>query len=74
MPYDYSKLIGRIVELFQTRKNFAKVMEMSVSALSNKLHGDSSFSQDEIFRAIDILQIKPGEVQDYFFTLKVQNS
>ena len=72
MPYDYSKLIGRIVELFQTRKNFAKVMEMSVSALSNKLHGTSSFSQDEIFRIIKLLQISPDEVMAYFFTLKVQ--
>lgn len=71
MPYDYSKLIGRIVEMFQTRKNFAKTMEMSVSALSNKLHCTSSFSQDEIFRIIKLLQISPDEVMAYFFTLKV---
>lgn len=74
MPYDYSKLIGRIVELFQTRKNFATTMGMSVSALSNKLHGATSFSQDEIFRAIDILRIKPEEIQDYFFTQKVMKT
>lgn len=72
MPYDYSKLIGRIVELFHTRKNFATAMGMSVSALSNKLHGATSFSQDEIFRSIKLLQISSDEVLTYFFTLKVQ--
>lgn len=74
MPYDYSKLVGRIVELFQTRKNFAKSLGVSPNTLSNKLTGVSPFSQDEIFSCIDLLRIKPEEIQDYFFTLKVQNS
>lgn len=74
MHYDYSRLIGKIVEKFNTRKNFATAMNMSVTSVSEKLNGKKQFRQNEIVRAVDLLGIPADEVKDYFFTLKVQNN
>ena len=74
MHYDYSKLIGKIVEKFNTRKNFATAMNMSITSASAKLNGKTQFRQDEIVRAVELLEIPAEEVKSYFFTLKVQNN
>ena len=37
--FDYSKLIGRIIEKFKTQKAFAKAMKLSANTWSNKVSG-----------------------------------
>lgn len=74
MMYDYSKLIGRIIEMFGTRTAFADKMHMSESTLSMKLNNKSTWDQSEMMEASRLLEFPPKDIQVYFFTLKVQNA
>ncbi len=69
--FDYSKLKGRITEKCGSQKVFAKLMGLSEASLTSKLRGYTFFKQNEIQKAIKILEIQRGEVADYFFTEKV---
>lgn len=72
MAYDYSKLIGRITEMYGSRASFAKAMDISGRSLSLKLNGKRNFRQDEIVKACDLLKLDSSEVSEYFFNLNVQ--
>ena len=68
MDYDYSKLIGKIKEKFGTQAAFAEAMEMGESTLSLKLNNKAEWTQDEMSKAMDLLDIDHSEVRAYFFT------
>ena len=74
MEYDYDKLIGKIVEKFYTRKRFAMAMGMSERTLSLKMNNKIDFTQDEISKACEILEIKHTDIPIYFFTQVVQTA
>lgn len=69
--YDYSKLRGKIREVFCTQDDFADQLGIGRVSLSKRLTNKLEFSQSEIKRACDLLNIPPEEVSTYFFTLKV---
>lgn len=69
--YDYSKLKGRIRESFPNQSEFAKQLELSEASLSYKLNNKKAFSQNQIQKAIEILNLTAQETKEYFFTLKV---
>ena len=69
--YDYSKLRGRIKEYFDTIDNFAERMNLSSTAVINKLCNRSPFKQPEIALACTLLEIPDEKIHIYFFTLKV---
>ena len=73
MDFDYSKLRGKIVEKFGTQTEFSKAMNLSERTMSLKLNGGRAWKQDEICRAVGLLELSNEDIQDYFFTLKVQN-
>jgi transcriptional regulator with XRE-family HTH domain len=70
--FEYSKLRGKIKEVFGTQSAFAEAMGMSSTSLSAKLNNNVEFSQKEIDRAVNLLKIEKEEIPAYFFTLKVQ--
>lgn len=72
MKYNYSKLKGRIVEKCGKRSSFAKDMGLSERSLSCKLNNRNNWKQDEIVKAMEILDIAPEQLIEYFFALKVQ--
>lgn len=72
MEFDFSKLLGRIIEKFGTRSAFAEAMGLAESALSNRLNGKMHFSADEIYLACRLLDIDAQEIPVYFFTPKVR--
>lgn len=72
--FDFSKLRGRIKEIYGTQTAFAVAMLMNEATLSNKLNNNVEFSPKEIVRACLLLCIKIDEVNKYFFTLKVQKT
>ena len=74
MLFDYSKLQGRIVEKFGTRRAFAAALSMTDVALSNRLNGKVPFNTKDIYRMCEpeLLNIPPEEMHDYFFTPKVR--
>lgn len=72
MPYDYSLLDGRIAQMFGTQRNFAKAMGLSERSLSLKRSGVRPWTQPQIDKACNILNIADNEIHSYFFTIKVQ--
>ena len=72
--FDFSKLRGRIKEIYGTQTAFALAMLMNEATLSNKLNNNVEFSPKEIVRACLLLCIDLSEVKLYFFTLKVQET
>ncbi len=70
MVYDYSKLIGKIVEKYETRRIFAKKLGISEKSLSDKLTNQRPFKQTEITKAATLLDLDCKDIADYFFCLK----
>ena len=69
--FDYSKLDGKITELFGTRSDFATAMGLSKATLSLKMNGKIDWRQQDIALACALLQIDKSEVGAYFFNKKV---
>lgn len=67
MPYHYSKLRGRIIEKYGTHEKFAEKLGISRNSLSLKMTGKTGFSQADINRWSELLDIKTNEIGDYFF-------
>ena len=74
MVFDYSKLLGRIKERGFTQESLAKQIKMSNSTLCLKLNNKANFRQMEIATICDALDIEPGNIGRYFFTLKVRKT
>jgi hypothetical protein len=72
MSYNYSKLLGRIVEKVGTQGKFAERMNLSERTISLKLNGKIEWKQNEIANACQILDIQEREIATYFFALEVQ--
>ena len=72
--YDYSKLRGRIREKLNTEKEFAGRLGRSIGYVSQIFNNAGQFTQMDILKAIDILEIDPKDVTAYFFTLEVHKS
>lgn len=65
--YEYRKLIGRIVEKYGTRKEFAKALGISENSMSLKLNGKTGFSREDMVRWGELLDIDVNEFGAYFF-------
>ena len=72
--FDFSKLRGRIKEIFGTQTAFSGEMAMNEATLSNKLNNNVEFSPKEIVKACELLKLDLMKVNEYFFTLKVQKT
>jgi hypothetical protein len=70
--YDYSRLKGRIREIFNTQEAFALAVGLSERSLSLKLSSARGWKQDQIMKAIEVLGLTEEDIQPYFFTIKVQ--
>lgn len=73
MAFDYSKLRGRIVEKYGNQTEFAKAMNWSERTMSKKINGKIPWKQTDICTAIRLLGLSENNIQEYFFTMKVQN-
>ena len=71
MAWKYDKLRGRIREVCNTQDSFAERLGIGRVSLSQRLNNQLEFSQDEIFKACEILKINPSEIPTYFFNKKV---
>ena len=70
MPFDFSKLRGRIVERYGTCEKFAEALGKSKTWVSARLNNVVPWGADEIHAVIvpDVLDIPTGEIPAYFFT------
>lgn len=74
MMFDYSKLRGRIREKMKSEAAFAEAMGLSSVSISAKLNSKVPWTDIEMMKACDILDIALEFIPLYFFTEKVVNS
>jgi len=67
---NYSKLRGRIREVFGTQAAFARALGISMCSLSQKLNDKTEWTTHEIRKACELLGINPTELPQYFFCPK----
>lgn len=70
MEYDYSKLRGRIIEKCGTQLAFAEKLGISRTILSQKMNNKTSWSQDDIVKTLEILDVPLTQAGDYFLVKK----
>lgn len=68
MHYSYDKLRGRIIEKYGSQEKFSEVIGISSNSMSKKMKGKTGFSQKDIVRWSELLDIEKGEISEYFFT------
>ena len=67
MEFNYSKLKGRIKEKYGTQENFAKAIGKAQTTTSFKINGKRLWNQDEIVKAIELLDLSKDDIVEYFF-------
>lgn len=72
--FDYSKLLGRIIEKFKSQRAFAEIVGLSEQSMSKKLTGKMTITIDDIkkWSSEELLDIPAADWHVYFFTPKVQ--
>lgn len=68
--YDYSRLRGKIREIFGTESAFARAMGYNRCTISAKLNGQSEWTRADIEKACFLLGVPLSEVEPYFFCRK----
>jgi hypothetical protein len=69
---NHTKLRGRIVEQGMTCGDVAKLLNMSGVSFSYRMTGKIDFSQSEMAKIMQILNIPPTDIAAYFFTTEVK--
>ena len=72
MAFDYSKLKGKIKEICGTQDEFARQIGIGRVSLSQRLNNYLDFSQNEIKRACEVLELADADIPLYFFTQGAQ--
>lgn len=72
--FDYSRLRGRIIEKYGSQGKFAVVNHLSDRSMSLKLNNGIGFSQAEILKWCELLDINSLEIAPYFFSPKVSKT
>ena len=65
--YDYSRLIGRIFEKLGSKFKYIQQMGFSEPTGYGKLKGEKEFTQSEISKSCEILDIPEEEIPVFFF-------
>jgi DNA-binding transcriptional regulator YdaS (Cro superfamily) len=70
VKFNYSKLRGRIVEIYGSQREFAKALGISNESVNRKLKGKIAFQQEEMVIIADLLKFPTSEMDKYFFCLE----
>lgn len=69
---NYDKLRGKIREVLGTQSKLANLIGLDETTISNKMNSNTYFTQKEILKISEILNIKIEEIPEYFFKTKVR--
>ncbi len=69
---NYDKLRGKIREVLGTQSKLANLIGLDETTISNKMNSNTYFTQKEILKISEILNIKIEEIPEYFFRTKVR--
>lgn len=67
MAFEYNALRGRIVEKYGSQARFAQELGVSPVSVSEKMTCKTGFSQKDIEKWRELLEIKASEIGHYFF-------
>lgn len=67
MAKSYNKLRGKIIEVFGSQREFAKVLGKTEQSVTAKLNMRTDFSQGDIIQWSELLGIAKEEINQYFF-------
>lgn len=70
--YNYSKLKGKVREIFGNNRAYADFLGISEASLYEKYKSDSYFNQNQIEKTMHAFQEKPEMIMAYFFTKKLR--
>lgn len=65
--FNYIFLKDKIARKYGSQSNFAKALNISYQEMSNKINNKSSFSQEQIYTAVQLLNLSESEVVACFF-------
>lgn len=68
---DYSKLRGKIIEVFGSQSKFADAMEMTLTGINQRLNGKIQWKTPEMVKACNLLHIELADAWMYFFVEKL---
>lgn len=74
MEINYDKLKGKVKEVMGTQGRLAEQMQLDETTISNKLNNNTYFTQKEIIKICNLLNIEHKEIPEYFFKEKVRES
>ena len=63
----YRKLRSRIIERYGSQEEFAKAFGISKNSFSLKMNRKAGFSQEDIVKCCELLNIKLREIGKFFF-------
>ncbi len=72
--FDYSLLYERMAEYRYSQSSLANAIPISRTSINHKLQGKNLFTQWEIKRICELLEIPPTKVGRYFFEQNVQKT
>lgn len=67
MAFNYSKLLGKIKEVFGTQGKFAEAVGLSERSLSQKLNNEVPWKQPEMIKSSELLGFPLDDMHLYFF-------
>lgn len=70
--YNYSKLKGKVREIFGNNKVYADFLGISEASLYEKYKSNSYFNQSQIEKTMYAFQENPEMIMAYFFTKEVE--
>ncbi len=74
MEINYDKLKGKVKEVMGTQGRLAEQMQLDETTISNKLNNNTYFTQKEIIKICNLLNIEHKEIPEYFFKEKVREN
>lgn len=67
MNWNYQKLRGRIKEICGTQDEFASKLGLGRVSVSQRLNNQLEFTQEEMYKSCEILNINLEDLPNYFF-------
>lgn len=74
MAFNYNKLRGLIKEKVGTQARFAELIGISGTALYDRLANRTPFSQTEMFKSIEVLDVPIEMLDEIFFTCEIRKT
>lgn len=68
VEYDYTLLKALMREKNLTQLEISEALKISESTFSLKINSKSEFKQSEIEKIVELLDIPPEKIGEYFFT------